>query len=183
MGQKIDVILRSVLVQLCSLTYIPRTIQDLFSFCNQSYPPKIPTNHELIDSIRAILKDVSSQKSMKTSSINDENSKGSDVHVLIDGLDELPWNARQEFLQILNSLALADLKHLHLLVTSRTQPDIQEAMTKPLYWNRVTIDEGMLQTDIQLYVNHAIETSRMRLLLPSTKDAIRRRLVDQGKGM
>ena len=77
-----------------------------------------------------------------------------------------------------------DLHHVHLLVTSRNQPDIQETMTAPITWGRISIEEAMVQPDIRRYVSHTIDSNlRLARLPEAVRNTIKGRVADQGKGM
>jgi hypothetical protein len=74
--------------------------------------------------------------------------------------------------------------HVHLLITSRNQPDIQEAMSSPIFWEPLSIEHEMVQPDIDHYVSSAISSNRRLSRLPETvKDAIQTRVASEGKGM
>jgi hypothetical protein len=184
-GHDITVLLRLLLIQLCRPPTVSEPLQSLYDLCNEVYPPKIPTTRELANTFQKILENpVPTDKHDSPSSTTDEPEKQRNIYILVDGLDEVPWVDREEFFQLLSMVTALDLHHVHLLVTSRNQPDIQEAMTEPVLWGQITIEQGMVQPDIRRYVSYTIESNRRLSRLPETvKNAIKARVVNQGKGM
>jgi hypothetical protein len=185
-------LLRLFAAQLCSPTTIPQQLQTLYEECRREYPPRTPRNEELIVCIVSILEgnetlhsqksgqspsDYAEQISGSTNSINAKNT-----YLVVDALDEMPIIEREEVLRFLQTLANLKLRKLHILVTSRTEPLILDALA--LHWVPVVMDAAIVNQDISIYVSRTIEKhKRLRRQTPATKELIRQRLVEGGNGM
>jgi hypothetical protein len=93
-GQDVAVLLRLLLLQLCYPPTVSEPLQGLYDVCNEVYPPKKATIKELSRTLQAMLEnsgytDLSEPPSWTT---GESDKRG--VYVLIDGLDEIPWNER-----------------------------------------------------------------------------------------
>lgn len=158
-----------LLVQLSPPSEIPQPLQALFNLCNDVYPPKIPTFPELKACVRDLVKLYAEHK---------------DVYILIDALDEIPLESRDDVFDILDAIGDQDLPYLHLLVTSRDHADIREALTKPLSWNEVVVEKHLVQADVERYVSNTIERNRkLRSLGSDLKQEILHRVAVKGNGM
>lgn len=176
-GQDITTLLRLLLVQLCRPSAVPEPVKDLYDACNDGFPPKIPDFEELLETLLEVL---------KLRSPTEQGVPEPQTFLLIDGLDEFPWEHRDPLFRALQEIALAghQFSHLRILVTSRNQPDIQDALANPIYWPPVPVESGMVQADIRIYVERTIQShARLSRLPPEVKDAIRIRVVDEGRGM
>jgi ankyrin repeat domain-containing protein 50 len=168
-GQDLEVLLRLLLVQLSPPSQISEPLQSLFNLCNDVYPPKTPTFSELKDCLRNVVK---------------LYAEKTDVYLLIDALDEIPLESRDDVFDILDAIADQQLSHLHLLVTSRDHADIRQALTKPLDWSEVIVEEHLVQADIGRYVSNTIEGDRrLRSLNSNMKQEILQRVAVEGGGM
>ena len=173
-GQDITVLLRLLLIQLCRPPTISHPLQSLYDICNEVYPPKVPTTRKLVNTFQEILK----------SSLTGKADSQRHTYILIDGLDEVPWADREVFLQLLTDLTALNLRNIHLLVTSRNQPDIQDAMMEPVQWDQITVEQHMVQPDIGRYVSFRIESNpRLRRLPKDVKQAVETRVANQAKDM
>ncbi|KAF4985672.1 hypothetical protein FDECE_16403 [Fusarium decemcellulare] len=180
-SQDIDVMLRLLLIQLCPHPTTCEPLEALYNHYKET-PLGLPTTSELIEALEGVLEqpDLSgSQCSIESKAVRQRT-----MYILIDGLDEVPWSSRGRFLDLTSYLAAMRLHHVHILVTSRNQPDIQDAMSEPIPWAHTTIEDRMVQGDINRYVSCAISLDRRLSRLPeTTKDAIKTRVGDEGKGM
>lgn len=157
------------MVQLSPPSQISEPLQSLFNLCNDVYPPKTPTFSELKDCLRNVVK---------------LYAEKTDVYLLIDALDEIPLESRDDVFDILDAIADQQLSHLHLLVTSRDHADIRQALTKPLDWSEVVVEEHLVQADIGRYVSNTIEGDRrLRSLNSNMKQEILQRVAVEGGGM
>ncbi len=168
-GQDLHVLLRLLLVQLSPPSQISEPLQSLFNLCNDVYPPKTPTFSELKECLREVV---------------NMYAKKTDVYILIDALDEIPLESRDEVFDILDAIAGQQLPYLHLLVTSRDHADIRQALTKPLDWSEVVVEEHLVQADIYQYVSNTIEGHRrLRSLAADIKQEIIQRVAIKGGSM
>ncbi|KAK1830651.1 heterokaryon incompatibility protein-domain-containing protein [Podospora conica] len=174
-GQDITTLLRQLLVQLCRPSAVPGPIQELYNDCNEEFPPRIPRFDELLKTLLRVLKDPRRVS-------GGQDTPGSRTFLLVDGLDEFPYGHRDPLFKALREIAGLKLHHLHILVTSRDQTDIRKALGA---WPRVVVDAKMVQADIRLFVDGSLNSEFCRLseLPEEVKDAIRVRVVDQGKDM
>lgn len=77
------------------------------------------------------------------------NSQDQEVFIVIDALDECPLSERRELLKVIKELLDGDTRKVHILATSRPEPDIS-ARLKEL---SIAIDiEGLIKNDIVLFV-------------------------------
>ena len=174
-GQDITTLLRLLLVQLCRPSTVPDPIKKLHDACNDGFPPKVPDFGELLRTLVRVLKDQDS---------GDHDSPNPRTFLLVDGLDEFAWEHRDPLFEALQEIARLELNHLRMLVTSRGQPDIQDALAAPIYWPPVVVEARMVQADIRLFVEKSIQShARLSRLPAEVKDAIRVRVVDEGQGM
>ena len=168
-GQDLEVLLRLLIVQLCPPSQVPEPLNSLFQICKDVYPPKIPTFSEL----KACLRDVVRAHAQETN-----------VYLLIDALDEIPWERRDAAFDILEAIADQDSSNIHLLVTSRDRAYIRDALAEPLDWKEITVEEHLVQADIRRYVSNAIGADRtLRSLSASLQQDILKRVSDEGRGM
>jgi len=184
-------LLRLVLAQLSSTDSIPQAVQTLFTECHNSYPPSILAVNELDSCLRSALQMLFTAAkdeqnfSRDTQGTADHSFRGQPrVYLLVDGLDEVPYNQRASFFDLLHGLTTLNLPYLSLLVSSRYQNDISEAMCRPTKWHSISIVKSDVQGDIRLYMSEAMRThSRLSSQSPETKAAIMTRLVEKGNGM
>jgi hypothetical protein len=169
------VLLRSLLRQLCHSSTLPAPIQSLYDVCDEGLDHRSPTVHELAQTMRQIL-----ASSHETPSATDSQH----YYLLIDALDELEPSSREELLQELQPLLLQRPANIHVLITSRTQREIEETLYESVAWDSFHVDSKHVQDDIRTFVNSEIQSHRaLRRLPQQTRDAILSRIVDQSNGM
>lgn len=108
----------------------------------------------------------------------------STVYICVDALDECPESDgfRDEIMEGLARLA-SSCAHLHLLMTSRNEKDIQDFMLSQNV-ESFALDEGCINSDIMLYVNNEIKKDRKLQTLPeSIKQDIRAAFAEKADGM
>lgn len=104
--------------------------------------------------------------------------------VVLDALDECAQ--RTELMEILQTIAGWRLQNLHLLVTSRREPDIESTLEEFVDdQSRICLQSALVDKDIQLYVQHRLATDKT--LQKWRKDDIRQEietvLSDKANGM
>ena len=165
-------ILQSFIAQLCPFDYIPAALQSLYDRLNSKFPPGIPSDVELKDTLLAIIHDHGARTTITR-----------DVFILIDALDELPLgSSRDAIIQFLDELASYRIPHLHLLATARNDTDIRMGLSS---WDiRLCIDKSKMIEDMRLFVTRELEKDiGLASKSGAIKDEIVRRLVDEGNGM
>ena len=88
------------------------------------------------------------------------------VYIFLDALDESPRNgAREGVLDALEILRGWGVRHLHLFVTSRDEPDIRESLTIPVT-QQVHMHNADIDKDIADFISQRLrEDRRLRKLL------------------
>jgi hypothetical protein len=82
-----------------------------------------------------------------------------DVFIIIDALDECPKNGeRVEILPLIPDIGTRS-PNLHLLVTSRPEPDIVDFLTPLLTSPGIPIWGGQVDSDIKLYIANQLTTN------------------------
>ena len=184
-GQDVTAFLRLLLVQLCRPPNVSEPLRKIHDLCNEVYPPKLPTYRELLDTLQKVLKlNTTDSPHSSFSSQGGNSEEHQTYYILLDGLDEVPWTDREPFLQVLSLLAASYALHVHVLVSSRSQPDILEMMTQPVLWNQIVTKPEFVQPDVRRYVSHTVEgNSRFSRLSEVARNAITYRVADQARGM
>jgi hypothetical protein len=128
--------LRSVLRQLvCSP--LPDKVQKLWDDHHRGHTE--PPSSELLDATEDIV-------------VAHEN-----VFLVLDALDEYPEDAspgRSTLLDTLKKLLTISQERLHLVVTSRREPDIRKVL-QPMARFSINVDQA-LESDVEKFVDHAL---------------------------
>ena len=183
-----EAILRLFLASICHQYRATARLQALYEECHKTFPSEEPSNEQLQTTLFATLKD-NTPKSDKssvdmTSIAASHHSPAKETYLFIDALDEIPLPERKNVLKFLQELSSLRLPHLHIMATSRNEPAIEEALTRPIKWTPVTVDKESVNVDIDRYVSNAIESyPRLRDQPKATKDLILLRLVKAAGGM
>ncbi|KAE9378647.1 hypothetical protein N431DRAFT_396440 [Stipitochalara longipes BDJ] len=132
--QQAHEMLCSLICQLYSQTVneIP-AIELLYKECSQSHKPGV---HALLGVLRESI------------------SNFDNTFIVLDALDEA--TNREELLPILEKISRWELKQLHLLITSRREPDIEQVLS-PLVTNSICIQNKLVDADIELYIHDRLE--------------------------
>ncbi|KAL9064639.1 MAG: hypothetical protein Q9157_007759 [Trypethelium eluteriae] len=162
--------LRTLLGQLChSRRQIPLCLQGLF----KAYRPLAAPVDELDECLKLVMKDFAN------------------VYLVIDALDECrnetgrgDW---EDMLHWLDDLSSLNMTHLHTLVTSRNEPEIQNLFLpegSSVRWPSLTITKRSNSGDVQTYVTNQIEKDwKLKRLDSTIKEEIRRTLTNGAEGM
>lgn len=82
------------------------------------------------------------------------NCAGRDLYLVFDALDECPLQIGSEFLAILGELQRSPVTRLHILVTSRREPDIRKALVSLATY---TLDaDPLLEKDVEFFVTSSL---------------------------
>lgn len=106
-----------------------------------------------------------------------------EVHIVIDALDESPQGrARDSVLDVLAQIQRWSIKHVHLLVTSRDEPDIQIVLTE-LDVKQLLIPSQEVNKDITKYVAKNLRSQRALAKWVNDFKEIERSLTRGANGM
>jgi hypothetical protein len=104
-----------------------------------------------------------------------------DVFLVIDALDEC--QERDDLLDWLGVFTGSDLLHVHLLLSSRQEKDIEDVL-KPLVDSQISIQGADVDPDIRLYVQDRLSRDRKLKKWPTEiKEEIERSLMGKVNGM
>ncbi|KAF4885827.1 hypothetical protein CGCFRS4_v011684 [Colletotrichum fructicola] len=170
-------LLKVILGQLCKPSLIPKPLESLYERCQEMYPPDEPSEEELRETLIETLR----INCTKTVSMESEVAK--DVFILIDALDEVPQNQTDSVTALLQDLNQLGLPSLRILCTSRYQPDIDLALSKPVRWQQQDMKKSCIAQDIERFVLKALSSSRLRSLSQQVKIDIVEGAARQGVGM
>ena len=111
------------------------------------------------------------------------------TYIILDALDECPKTStipppREEVLEFVNELVGLRLPNLHVCVTSRSEPDIQDVL-EPLTTRPVSLhEESGQQEDIANYVASIVNSNRRtRRWRKEDKDLVIKTLTEKADGM
>jgi hypothetical protein len=108
------------------------------------------------------------------------------VYLVIDALDEVPRGVqRDKLLEFVSQLPNFGTDRFRVLVTSRNENDIQDALGgSDTGWMDLPIAPEHINQDIERYVNEGIEKHRsLKRQSDSTKALIREKLIQNANGM
>jgi hypothetical protein len=162
--QKASNLPRSILAQLLiQAENVPTALQTFYD----KYQHGEPSERGLLESIQALL-------------------IGSHAYIIIDALDECP-NAeeeRAELCNILKELNSWGNEKLHVLVTSRKEADLTEALLPIVTQEPIGIQGSAVDTDIRQFVRTQLQTNSKLSKWPTEIQAeIERTLVEKSGGM
>jgi len=155
-----------VITQLCRGRPIPPSLQNLYS----EVQPAIPSTVGLEKTLDSIVQE------------------SGDIFIVIDALDESIAEAerheKQDILMWLKKIFQQQIPNLHVLVTSRKEPEIEDVLISSLQFSSLCIEKTSIQDDVRLYVTNQLENDRrLRKLDQLTKGEIKTALVNGAEGM
>lgn len=112
--------------------------------------------------------------------------KNDKVYFVFDALDEVPRGVqRDKLLEFVSQLPNFGTDQLKVLVTSRNENDIQDALGgSDKGWMNLPIAPEDVNQDIERYVNKGIKKHRsLKRQSDSTKALIREKLIESANGM
>lgn len=105
------------------------------------------------------------------------------VYILLDALDECTrYEKREGVLDTLQRFRQWDLPGLHLLVTSRDEPDIRQALS-PLVTDDIALKNEEIDNDIRKYIFHELETNQSLRKWQAHRDEIETALTERAQGV
>jgi hypothetical protein len=163
--------IRSLIVQLSTQPLssqslnISRALKSLFASKNNGQ--QRPTAGELLTTLQQMIEEFD------------------ETFVILDALDEC--NHRNELLEDIEKIKGWKKEKLHILVTSRKEPDIEEHLT-PLVCDKgiICIQSALVDNDIRLYVRARLQNdSRLKRWhkMPEIQLEIERTLMEKANGM
>ncbi|KAI9847491.1 MAG: hypothetical protein M1837_002392 [Sclerophora amabilis] len=164
--QSYTILLSSLIAQLFRQQPTLHNLEGLY----RKYQPGLPTADSLEMALKSII------------------TKSGEVFIIIDALDECPKETenedREDILKWLQEISALSLTNLHILLTSRKEPDIEFTLLSSLQSMSVCLGEVQNQEDIRRYVTTQIRQDRKLSTLdePIRKD-IDTALVDGSNGM
>ena len=103
------------------------------------------------------------------------------VYLIIDALDEC--SDQTDLLMVLAEIAGWKLYNLHVLATSRREPDIEKRLT-PIVSSIISLDSDLVDTDIRLYISTTlVRDPRFRIWTAAERNEIETNLMQQARGM
>jgi hypothetical protein len=168
--QSTENMLRSLIVQLCGgRPDTPQPLSDLHPYREKNLQPGL---EKLEETLQASTQDFKN------------------VYLVVDALDDCPPAnyERGKLLKLLGHVHEWSLTNLHVLYTSRPEPDI-EAELSPLFSGPTTsiIDlqkrRKEVNRDIGTYIDQKIASSNFRSWPPKTKKDVKAALMDKADGM
>lgn len=140
--QTVEGFLRSLIKQIASRgSGIHESLRDVYRSCSNGQTK--PTTQSLVTILYKLLK------------------ASRPVDIVIDAVDEC--NERQNLLQLLEEITKWNMNGLHLLVTSRREKDIEDALS-PLLSGRIPLEEGGIESDIRDFIHHKVHSDGSKLL-------------------
>jgi ankyrin repeat domain-containing protein 50 len=106
--------------------------------------------------------------------------------IIADALDECPSNGteRMELCALLTEFSRWALPNLHILVTSRKEPDINEALSALVTFPPICIQSKQVDADIRLHVrNELANDPKLKKWSLQIKKEIENTLVEGADGM
>src|SRR6202035_2231922 len=157
--QTVAGMLSSLIAQLCvSGSHVPSNVHELYKQCKGSQPS--------MESLFEIL------LSLLTSSHQ--------TYLIMDALDES--SEREDLLDVITRIIQMPLAHVNLLVTSRKERDITDALYNIV--DAIGLEGHQIDADICLHVQNCLKRDkRLCKWPPSIKDEIQNVLTQQANGM
>ncbi len=140
--QTVDGFLRSLIRQIASRgSGAYESLRGVYESCSNGQTK--PTTQSLVTVLRKLLQASRS------------------VDIVIDAADEC--NERQNLLQLLEEIKQWNINGLHLLVTSRREKDIEDALN-PLLSGRISLEKSAIESDIRDFIRHKVHSDGSKLL-------------------
>jgi hypothetical protein len=159
--QKYNDFLRSIVSQFCQ--YRPKILEELY-YKNKSAKP---SDESLNSALSSIIRE------------------SSHTFIIIDALDKSPMgDERDRLLKLIKEMHRWSIDNLHILATSRKEPDIEHTMLLSLKSPAVCIEVSQNTADIDLYVRNQLNSHRsLKTLGAPLKNEMEDTLVSKSNGM
>ncbi|KAF7983537.1 hypothetical protein HWV62_21100 [Athelia sp. TMB] len=156
-------LIRSIVVELSDRCgdQIPNALVNMYNRCNTG--GRQPTESQLEETLTEILETFE------------------DTYVIIDSLDECV--KKDDLLKWIRSVASKTSRNLHLMFTSRPEPEIERGL-KPLSdLQKATFSETNTAADIMVYLDACLADSEMDVWDEKDKQSIQNKLSEGSDGM
>ena len=155
-----------LLAQLCSrVRHFPESIECLYKRCRAGQ------DKASLKNLLVLMQDLLAQQEYQS------------IFFIIDALDECPkGDDRHELLKTLTDIKKWSLPNLHMFVTSRSESDIEEALTPLLTTPAIPIKGPNVASDIELYIESQL-SARFKKMPANLKAEIREALIQKADGM
>ena len=166
--QDLSTIVRSMIRQLCGAELeIPMVVKALHRKCSdKNYTP---TLEELISTLYSIIETLNK-----------------DVFIIVDALDEFPEFQgslrRSELLKLLSQLVARNFKNLHMLMTSRDELDIREALGN-LASQIISLQTSVVDPDIRALVSSRLSQGQLSRTSADVRAEIMEKVGNGAHGM
>jgi ankyrin repeat domain-containing protein 50 len=164
--QEVSTFVSSLIAQLCNqVVDIPEQLEDLYKRCNNGRQKA--TMRELKTILSRMMKDLE------------------DVFIVVDALDECPKNGeREELLEFITEIRAWSSSNMHILATSRLEPDIKETLTPLLTSQAISIQGFQVESDIKVHVASQLAIDpRLKKWSSDIKTEIEKTLTAGANGM
>ncbi|EEU37940.1 uncharacterized protein NECHADRAFT_88282 [Fusarium vanettenii 77-13-4] len=167
--------LKSVLRQLC----LAHSVDTLMEALHQRCGLDPPSTKQMQATLLAYLERVCA------SGTDADVTQASQVYMVLDGLDEIPYGPdRTTLLLLLNQMAERAYPLLHILVSSRPERHIEKEILGSQHWRTFPFSSGGARNDMEIYVTNQIKlTPRLASLPDHIKHKIHETLVAGAGGM
>ena len=160
----------SLIVQLCHrVSKLPDALHNLFKGCNNGN--RKPSLRELFTVFAVFAK----------------HKDLADIFLVIDALDECSHdenNTRKELLELLNTVLSLPTSNIHILVTSRPEIDIKEALEAIRTILSVPLQGAGVEADINLHIEKQLATDeKFKCWSNEIKSEIKKILTAGANGM
>ena len=162
--QQSDKLVRSLIVQLSTqCTDIPEEIRMLYA--NLQNGQRQPTSLALRTTLHQVI------------------GRLQNTYVIIDALDEC--GDREDLLELIKELVHANLNHLHVLVTSRREEDIEVSLGSLIKDDdQICIQSGLVDADIHVHIRERLQhDTRLSKWPPNVQVEIEETLMKGANGM
>jgi ankyrin repeat domain-containing protein 50 len=107
------------------------------------------------------------------------------VFIVIDALDECPRNRhREQLLAVISDIKSRSLDSLHVLVTSRREPDIEKALLPLLSIPPIPLQGSQVDLDINLHILSSLSTDpQLKKWSKQVKAKVENTLTNKANGM
>jgi len=175
--------LKSALAQLCVNDLVLPLAEDIYRRCS----PDPPSVRELHGTLIMVLKRLCAPDELLGIPLTPRGDQTqASTYIIIDGLDEIPYGARRAaILRLLGVISNRQTyPHLHLLVSSRYERDIETILVNLPQWNSLMISQENVETDLDIYISSQMtQNPRLQAQPDNIRCEIREKLVRGAGGM
>lgn len=167
--------LRSLVAQLVKQTSrLPKALYQLRQkkFCDTRYGTRLEMQVE----------SVAQPSVLELSNIlYDSMDEYERIYIILDALDECV--DRQKLLSILQRLVYSKTGNIHILVTSRSDADLEESLT-PMMTAYILIESGLIEPDIRSYIQDQLRNNpKLKRWPQKVQERIESALMTGAQGM